>query len=325
MHKLIIDTDPGIDDAQAIAFAVAHPDVELLGLTTVFGNADVAVTSRNALTILETFGCPQVPVAKGASQPLQMERYPAPDFVHGQDGIGNLNLNAPLSELSHASAAEFIVQQAALYPGEVSLIAIGPLTNVALALQLDSELPNKLKQLIVMGGTVDAPGNVTPLAEANFFNDPHAADQVFAHDWPATIIGLDVTLQTLLTDHHLAQLRDTAGATGQFLWDSSRFYIDFYSSRFARTGAVPEVPCCAMHDASAVVYLVAPEAFVTASGPCRVIADGLGIGQLAMDRNGEPYVIPAWENRPMTHAAMQVDSERVLHIFLDTVATHAKR
>lgn len=325
MHKLIIDTDPGIDDAQAIAFAVAHPDIDLIGLTTVFGNAPVELTSRNALSILEIFGCPEIPVAVGADRPLVQDRYPAPDFVHGSDGIGNLNLTAPQSQVVGENAAEFIVRLANENLNEVSLIAIGPLTNVALALQLDPELPNKLKQLIVMGGTVDAPGNVTPMAEANFFNDPHAADQVLAGDWPTTIIGLDVTLQTLLTDHHLASLRDMAGQTGQFLWDSSRFYIDFYSSRFERTNAAaPDVPCCAMHDASAVVYLVEPQAFTISSGPCRVIEDGIGAGQLCIDRHGEPYVLPHWDNRPSSHAAMQVDSEKVLNVFLSTITDHAK-
>ena len=322
MHKIIIDTDPGIDDAQAIAFAISHPDIQLLGCTTVFGNADINITTGNALKILEIFNRPEIPVAKGASDPIVQKRYPAPDFVHGEDGIGNLSLSSPSQNALAESAAEFIVRQATEQPGEISLIAIGPLTNIALALELDPQLPRKLKQLIVMGGTVDEPGNVTPLAEANFFNDPHAADQVLAHDWPLTIVGLDVTLQTLLTDDHLAELRDRAGVTGQFLWDSSRFYIDFYTSRFTRTEQKLRVPSCAMHDASAVVYLVANDAFEMVAGPGRVIYDGAAAGQLALDRRREPYVLNHWLNRPDSFAAMKVDADRVLDLFMSTILDH---
>lgn len=319
MHKIIIDTDPGIDDAQAIAFAIAHPDIELMACTTVFGNAEVDITTRNALKILEIFGRPDIPVAAGAGTPLVQHKYPSPDFVHGSDGIGNLSLDPPINAVVAESAAEFIVQLANDNPGEISLIAIGPLSNVAEAVRLDPKLPSKLKQLIVMGGAVDEPGNVTPLAEANFFNDPHAADEVLAHDWPLTIIGLDVTLQTLLTDDHLANLRDQAGELGKFLWDSSRFYIDFYTSRFTRTEDAPAVPCCAMHDASAVVYLVAPNAFGTIAGPARVVVDGVAAGQLALDRKGEPYILDHWLDRPNCHAAMQVDAHQILDLFINTI------
>lgn len=319
MHKIIIDTDPGIDDAQAIAFAVAHPAIELLGLTTVFGNAAVDITSRNALSILEILGCPEIPVAVGAAEPLTQARLPAPDFVHGKDGIGNLNLAAPSSSAIDESAAEFIVRMANQHPGEITLVAIGPLTNIALAVSLDPQLPTKLKQLIVMGGTVDAPGNVTPLAEANFFNDPHAANQVLAHDWPVVLIGLDVTMQTLLTDEHFAQLRDNAGSMGKFLWDSSRFYIDFYTSRFTARGEKPAVPSCAMHDASAVVYVVAPDSFEVLSGPAIVVEDGPAAGQLALDRKGDPYALPHWEDLPSSHAAIAVDGQAVVTLFLQTL------
>jgi inosine-uridine nucleoside N-ribohydrolase len=322
MHKIIIDTDPGIDDAQAIAFAIAHPEIDLIGLTTVFGNAQVALTTRNALKILEIFGQPHIPVAAGASQPLQQPRFPEPDFVHGSDGIGNLHLSPPSSTATSESAAEFLVQQANSTPGEITVVAIGPLTNLALALELDPELPSKLKQLVIMGGTVDEPGNVTPLAEANFINDPHAADRVLAHDWPCVIIGLDVTLKTLLTDDHLGQLRDQGTEMGQFLWDSSRFYIDFYTSRFKRTELAPTVPCCAMHDASAVVYVVNPDAYELVAGPARVIEDGVATGQLAIDRRSEPYVLPHWDNRPVTYAAIGVNSDEVENLFIQTLLNH---
>ncbi len=326
MHKIIIDTDPGIDDAQAIAFAIAHPQIDLLGLSTVFGNADIDTTSRNALKLLEIFARPDIPVVKGASKPLVQQRLPAPDFVHGVDGLGNLNLDEPSVDLADESAADFIVRMANEQPGEITVVAVGPLSNIALAVGQDPTLPSKLKQLIVMGGTVQQAGNVSPVAEANFLGDPHAADIVCAHDWPLKIIGLDVTLKVMLRDEHLASLRDKAGETGQFIWDSSRFYVDFYTADQNQAGLENPVRQCAMHDASAVVCVVEEGAFKFVSGGARVIPDGIAIGQLALNQkanSGIEYAVPHWQNRPLVHAAMQVDAERVRNTFLNTLMQHA--
>jgi len=318
MYKIILDTDPGIDDAQAIAFAIAHPEIQLIGLTTTFGNADIEITTRNALTILERFGHASIPVAKGAHKPIIQPRFPSPDFVHGDDGIGNLNLAAPRASVSDESAADFIIRNANEQPGELSLVAIGPLTNLAQAVTQDPDLPNKLKELIVMGGTHKETGNVTPLAEANFINDPHAADIVLAHEWPAKVIGLDVTLQTLLRDTELKKIRNSCGSAGDFLWDSSRFYIDFYSNQLGTAERA-----CAMHDASALVYLVAREAFTFLSGPARVISEGVAIGQLALGQKQSNYLLPHWEARPTTDVAIDVDADRVVGIFTDTLTSHS--
>lgn len=320
MQKIILDTDPGIDDAQAIAFAIAHPNIELLGLTTVFGNADIELTTRNALTILEKFDTPNIPVARGAAAPLKQERYPAPDFVHGADGLGNLNLSLPENQALQESAAAFIVRLANEQPGEISLVAVGPLTNIAQAVALDPQLPNKVKELVVMGGAVNEPGNVTPLAEANLFNDPHAADEVFAHDWPAFVIGLDVTLQTLLHEEDLTQIREHCGAAGAFLWDSAQFYLDFYSNRLSPDD--PSYRACAMHDASALVYLVERDAFEFVTGPARVISEGIAVGQLSIDEKREPYLLPHWETRPNINAAIRVDSSRIRTTFKQTLSSH---
>lgn len=325
MQKIILDTDPGIDDAQAIAFVVAHPELDLLGLTTVFGNADIETTTKNALIILDKFGCPTVPVAKGAGQPLVQARMPAPDFVHGGDGLGNLDLAKSKNTALDESAAEFIVRMANQYPSEISLVAVGPLTNIAAAVKLDPSLPSKLKELVVMGGTVHRFGNVSPVAEANFINDPHAADIVCGFDWPLRIIGLDVTLDVMLQDSDLAQLRDKAGQSGQFIWDTSRFYVDFYTADQNLLSESNPERRCAMHDASAVVYLVERNAFSFTSGVARVAPDGFATGQLIIDRKPNSdgnYALPFWQNRPSVEAAMQVDSERVRAAFLNTIIQH---
>ncbi len=329
MHKVILDTDPGVDDAMAIAYALAHPQIDLMALTTVFGNVDVVKATRNAQYILDVFGATDVEVAAGSSVPVVQKPKSHAEFVHGEDGIGNcypktdvsLNPIAKHAQLHELSAADYIVQKARELPGEITLIAVGPLSNVAIALAKEPELPKLIKQLIVMGGNVDEPGNVTPLAEANFFNDPHAADQLLAHDWPMVVVGLDVTHKIMLTDTNLAQLRDEAKSTGDFLWRSSRFYVDFYSQKGAAMDS--QEPCCAMHDAAAIAYLVLPDAFTLESGSSRVVNDGMAAGQLAIDRKGYQYALPDWDNRPANAACMGVDSERVRHSFLNTIIDHA--
>lgn len=329
MHKVILDTDPGIDDAMAIAYAIAHPDIELMALTTVFGNVNIEKATRNAQYILDVFGASEVDVAKGAAVPITQAPLPHAEFVHGDDGIGNcypsetvrLNSDSKHATLHSLSAADYIIEQAKAFPGEISLIAVGPLTNIALALAKEPELPKLVKQLIVMGGALDEPGNVTPLAEANFFNDPHAVDQLLEHDWPMIIVGLDVTHKVMITDTHLARLRDHAGTTGQFLWQTSRFYVDFYSNKGAAKSAAE--PQCAMHDAAAIAFLVEPDAFSVERGPARVIESGVAAGQLALDRRGYQYATDHWKNRATNNAVcMGVDAEQVLRSFIENIVEH---
>jgi len=308
---------------------IAHPDIELMGLTTVFGNVSLDKSTRNAQYILDVFGASSVDVAKGAGVPLEQSPLPHAEFVHGDDGIGNcypdtptkLNPDARHAKLHELSAADYIIEQARLHPGEITLIAVGPLTNIALALNKEPDLPKLVKQLIVMGGTVDEPGNVTPLAEANFFNDPHAADRLLEHNWPMVVVGLDVTHKVMITDSLLAKLRDDGGITGDFLWRSSRFYIDFYSSK----GAAKDEgePQCAMHDAAAVAYLIDPDAFSLETGPARVVQTGVAAGQLAIDRRGYRYATDHWKDRATSNGAcMSVNAQRVLDSFLTTIISN---
>ena len=321
MGKLIIDTDPGIDDAQAIAYAIAHPQLELIALTTVFGNASIEITTRNALAVLEKFDALDVDVARGASSPLHIDRFASPDFVHGDDGMGNLDIAPEQLIENELSAAEYIVEAANQHHGELTIVAIGPLTNIAKALSLDPQLPLKLKRLIVMGGTVLAPGNVSPVAEANFINDPHAADIVCSQNWPLSIVGLDVTMKIALTDWHFEELQQQAGGVGEFLWQSSRYYVDFYSSLPI---PISSQRACAMHDASALVYLTNPELFEMNSGVARVVTSGVAMGQLISASLSENYLLPHWQNLPPIEWAAQVESEQVLNHFTSTLIKHFK-
>ncbi len=329
MQKIILDTDPGVDDAMAIAFAFCHPDIELLALTTVFGNVGVTLATQNAQYILDIIGATDVVVAAGASAPLVQSPLPPADFVHGIDGLGNcyptppvaLNKHAQHSVLSPLSAADYIIEQSRAQPGEITVVAVGPLTNIAQALRKEPKLPSLVKELIIMGGTVEEPGNVTPIAEANFLNDPHAADQVLSADWPATIIGLDVTHRIMIGDSHLAHLRDRGGSVGDLIWRASRFYVDFYTQKGAASGS--EEPSCAMHDAAAVAYLLMPEVFSVVRGAARVVDSGVAVGLLALDRKGYQYTLRHWQGRPQsTGACMDVNAGRVREVFLDTIVDY---
>ncbi len=327
-YRVILDTDPGVDDAMAIALCVVHPEIELMALTTVFGNVSVEQSTRNAQYVLDVFGSIHTVVSQGEAQPVIQPPRPHSESVHGDDGLGNcydearvLNQDAAHANLHPLSAADYIIEQTRQFPGEITLIAVGPLSNVAQALAREPQLPALLRGLIIMGGALDEPGNVTPVAEANFFNDPHAADQVLAVDWPATVIGLDVTHKIMVTDSQLARLRDEAGNTGKLLWESSRFYVDFYVRKGAAKGAAE--PSCAMHDAAAVLYLLMPEAFGTVAGRSRVVDSGIALGQLTCDRKGYDYSLPHWKAAtPSTAIALTVNADLARQEFLEQLCTH---
>ncbi len=311
IHKIILDTDPGIDDAMAIFTAMAHPNIDLLGLTTTFGNVSVEQATKNALKLVEMAGT-DTPVARGVATPWFKEPAPFPDFVHGVDGFGNLELDDPASNALPISAAEFIVREVNEQPGEITLVAIGPLGNLATALQLDPELPSKVKQVVLMGGVIASDGNVSPVAEANILSDPHAADRVFAASWPVVMVGLDVTHQIMIPRALFDDIAANNAKVGAFMRDAARFYVDFYSS-------VRQIEGCYAHDVSALAYVVSPDWFETVEGPVCVATDGVAMGQTIMSRYGIPYPLSYWDDRPSQKACLGVKSDQVLKFFADAM------
>lgn len=309
MHKMIIDTDPGVDDAMAILTAIAHPAIELLGLTTTFGNVSVERATQNALTLLDMAGL-DIPVAKGVDRPQQREPAPYPEFIHGADGLGNVNLPSSLREVADKDAADFIIDTILANPGEVNLVAVGPLGNLAVALEREPAIAQQVKQVVIMGGTIAEGGNVSPVAEANIFSDPHAADKVLTAAWPLVMVGLDVTHQVLLTRSLFADIKTNNQKVGAFMQQAATFYIDFYrNEREADDG-------CFGHDVSAVVYVTNPELFGTIDGTIRVAAEGIAAGQTIMRRNqSRGYPVTAWDDLPVQKACMQVDSAGVAGVF----------
>lgn len=307
-HQVIFDTDPGVDDAMALYFALAHPDIEVIGITTTFGNVTVQQAATNALYLRALAGR-QIPVTQGVARPWVKAGEAPPAHIHGADGLGNLPERMAVTDtLDPRPSAQFIVDMARAKPGQITLVAVGPLGNLSLALRLEPELPRLLKQVILMGGTVLEPGNVSPVAEANIWNDPHAADQVFTAGWPLTMVGLDVThrlvLPVALFERIAAQHQHRATDT---LHHAVAFYAHFYGGRFEHVAAVHG---CFGHDVLAFIYLVAPQLFRTQTGQIRVATDGLAQGQTILKRQaGIDYPQAGWEaGLPASSACLGVDA-----------------
>lgn len=308
--KILFDTDPGVDDAMALLMLARDPRAELVGITTVFGNAATETTTRNALALCERFGV-DVPVARGAAQALVKPRGHYPEMIHGHDGMGNTGL-APARhrKAETAAAPQFIAEMARRHEGELVIVAVGPLTNLAQALQHDPRLADRVQRVVVMGGafgTQGHSGNVTPVAEANIANDPHAADRVLGARWPVTVVGLDVTHQVLMDHDYLAALGEQGGEEGRFIWDITRCYEDFYVTRTG--GGIFS------HDPTAVACALAPEHFVQRAGAVRVVPEGIAAGQTIQAIQGRRFPATDWDGLPLQSACVGVDSERVLAEF----------
>jgi inosine-uridine nucleoside N-ribohydrolase len=302
-QKVIIDTDPGVDDAIAILYALNHPNIDLVGLTTVFGNLATVDTTRNALTLLEHFGHPQIPVAMGEKQPLEKVLTGYAEFVHGENGLGNIDIQHSRNLPIESTAAEFIVEQVLKHPNEITICAIAPLTNLAKALELEPKIAQLVKQIVIMGGAISVNGNVTPVAEANIFNDPHAADIVLTAGWPITVIGLDATLQVFLDDAFITELKNKSYRC-ELLYNISRFYVDFYRMRDGLDGIV-------CHDATALTYITNPELFTCINGRMRVSTEGISDGMTILDSKMNYGFHNAWTNMPIINASLGVDANGI--------------
>jgi len=226
MRRILIDTDTASDDAVAILMALREPEVHVEAITVVAGNSPLKVCIKNALVTVEKAGTSPPPVYAGASEPLFREQYLA-EYVHGEDGMGNMNLPDPKLQLSQGHGVDKIIELVHRFPGELDIVALGPLTNIALALWRSPDIAGKIKQLYIMGGAGMGPGNVSPVAEFNFFADPEAAHKVISSDISKTIIGWDVsTDETFLGEKEMALL-PTLGPLGEFALRCNASLIEF--------------------------------------------------------------------------------------------------
>src|SRR5215469_1514400 len=241
---IILDCDPGIDDALAIAYAAGHPAIELAGITTVAGNVGLAKTTANALAVASFIGSPGVPVTAGCAAPLLSQSREA-GHVHVESGLGGAVLPAPGRQAADGHAVDFIVSAIAAAPGEITLVATGPLTNIALALRREPRLAQWVRDFVIMGGSAGR-GNVTPAAEFNIWADPEAAAIVFGAGWTVRMIGLDVTMRARATAAVQERMREFGVLGAELLLPALARYADS-----AGTAGGPPV-----HDVCAVVSVV---------------------------------------------------------------------
>lgn len=303
--KVIIDTDPGIDDAMAIAYAAAHPDIDLMALTSVFGNIDLDTATRNAIWLSQISGA-QVPVYRGADQPLLGGQPHFVPHIHGDNGLGNVAIPQVDQDAQKLTAAHFLVETANADPGQVTVCAIGPLTNIAQALAIDPSFIGKLRQLVIMGGSLRAGGNVTPFAEANFHSDPEAAQQVLtsADRDRISVVGLDVTTSITAELDDFRILRVRAGPIGALLLDAVRFYMDFHFDSIGKH-------LCFLHDPTALIYAVRPDLFEIERHHLNIHLEG--------DERGRLRTLQSSDGAAVSRVIMHAERDKTITEFFSTL------
>jgi len=249
--RIIIDTDPGVDDALTLVLALGSPEIQIEALTITQGNVTVEKGTRNALAVLELLNASHIPVAKGTSLPI-VGPLLASDAFHGGSGLGDANLPEPKTKPVPEHAIDYLIERFLAEPGEISLFAIGPLTNVALAIRKESRFAGAVKEMVIMGGAIREGGNMTPQAEFNIFTDPHAAHIVFHSGIPITLIPLDVTHKCMLYTEQIRNLDHQDSPIVRFLIDSTAVYINYTESKTGVKG-------CALHDPLTLATIIAPE------------------------------------------------------------------
>jgi inosine-uridine nucleoside N-ribohydrolase len=299
-ERILLDCDPGHDDAIALLFALASPEIELLGVTTVAGNQTLEKTTANAIRVLDFVGRDDIPVAAGAERPLLREPFVAA-YVHGETGLDGPDLPPPQREPLEQHAVDFLAERVA----GATLVAVGPLTNVALLLERHPDA--RPERIVLMGGSIGL-GNVTPAAEFNVWADPEAAAQVFAAGFDLTMIGLDVTHQALLMEADAERLR-VAGRTGRMVAELYDFFHRFHRDTYGFGGSP-------IHDAVAVAHVFRPELVQTEHRHVAIeTTSELTRGRTVVDlwrRTGE---------EPNAHVGVGIDGRAFVELLLGRLPT----
>lgn len=306
--KMILDLDTGVDDALALAYAVADPEVDLIGIVASYGNNLLDVCAENSLKLLELLGQTDVPVYKGlphSSTTDSFEVMQVSKDIHGNNGIGDVELPAPKRAVEAESGVDFYIEAAHKYGKDLIIIPTGPMTNLAAALEKDPEIAHLIGNVTFMGGALTVEGNVTDVAEANINQDAKAANTELQSDLPLTMVGLDVTLRTLLTKKETQQWRDLGTKAGKAYADITDFYIDaYYNLDIDKNG-------CALHDPLAVGVSIDLTFVQTISLFMKVNYDEHNYGRTIGDnsRLNDP--------NPNVKVAVNVDKERYLKVFME--------
>ena len=312
-QPIILDTDPGVDDALAIMLALGSPELDVIGICTVSGNVPLKTGTRNAQGLLQLLDRADIPIFAGADTPLKRDPVFATE-VHGESGMGQAVLPEPSQEVK-GDAVDFLVQTLSDQPGEITIIAVGPLTNLALAEQRQPEILQKARQVIVMGGAIAETGNSTPVAEFNFYADPHAA-QIVVHSGAALlIVPLDATRQVILSESDIEnQIAPLQTVASQFVGDAVQNVLALYRQ-------LGREPIVYLHDPLAVGAAIVPELLRVETLYIDIETSGdLTLGQVVTDRRGLP--LPYRLGKPV-NCAMHVNAEAFLPLFLTRVLTPA--
>ncbi len=318
--KIVFDCDPGADDALALYFALAHPELALLAVTTTYGRVPLAQATRNALLLCALAGRTNMPVCSGVPTPTRKVMGLHDPQSHGSDGLGDLpGRSAEVHGADERTAARCIVELARAHPGQLALVCAGPLGNVAQALRLEPHLPELLGQLVVAGGSIAAPGEVSPVAELNFWLDPHAADQVLTAGFPLTMLGLDVS-QTAPVP--LAWVEALAARQPHPALAALSHAVRVQATARASSESGPAA--CPSGGLLGLLWLLQPSLFQTTTGRVRVVSEGLAEGQSIMDRREQlAYAQPGWETElPQIQAAIQIDAAAALRLADSTLSGH---
>ncbi|MDO4928474.1 MAG: nucleoside hydrolase [Corynebacterium sp.] len=304
--KIILDLDTGIDDALALAYALGSPECELIGITATYGNVLVETGVRNDLALLQLFGHPEVPVYPGRPHALQRENFAVQEisaFIHGKNGIGEVEIPDAKTEPQRISAVEFLIESVNRYGDDLVIVPTGAMTNIAAAIQESGDFAANA-HIVFMGGALTVPGNVTPWSEANISQDPEAADIMLRKCSDTTMVGLDVTLRTLLTNKETAQWRSLNRPAGDFLADATDYYIKAYETTSPHLGG------CGLHDPLAVAAALDPSLIETIELNMKVDCEGVTRGRTIGD---EQRLNAAATN---TRVAVGVDVPRFLDEFM---------
>ncbi len=309
--RIILDVDTGIDDALAIVYALAHPDIALEAVTTVYGNINVDMATANTLGLLEAAGRSDIPVAAGAKRSLTRPYNKTVSRIHGQNGFGGVELPKPKAAARDIWGPDLLIEMARANPGEITLVPVGPMTNVAQALMKAPEIATLFKRIVLMGGTIWHPGVPripSPVADANFFNDPEAARIVLQSGAKITMVGMDVTMKTLFTEPMMDRIEEEGGFASQKCAEASRFYLAAYREQY------PDISGCALHDPLAVAVALDPGLVTVESMQVDVECAGeLSRGQVIPDRRKTGTTVPNAD------VCIDVDVDQFVNGFVDAL------
>lgn len=312
--KIILDLDTGIDDAMALAYALGSPELELIGITGTYGNVTVDQGILNSLAILELFGRQDIPVFAGPAYASTLDEFSVLEisaFIHGENGIGQAVLPEPNAVVEETSAIDFLIAAVQAHRDDLVIVPTGPSTTIAAAME-QSQLFADHARIVMMGGALTVPGNVHPWAEANVIQDPEATNSVFRRASDLTMVGLDVTMQTLLTSQDTLVWRELGTTGGQFLADAADFYIKAYET------TAPYLGGCGLHDPLAVAVALDPTLVTCLSMNLKVDVEGEMRGRTIADETR--LLDPIKTGR----VAVEVNVERFLAEFMERLTRLAR-